>query len=131
MLTLITKVKQNFYWRSQIKFPIFQFDKTSFQIWISFDQPMLTRSSHRDNFQRYLYFYPRSTFFWIFKDTVCVYRTDTNFQEGIFVRRTDKNYQLSIFQEQFYLATELIAIFKEHLFGYRTDTDFPGCLFQT
>ena len=65
------------------------------------------RTSHRDNFRKYLFFSSRSTFLRTFQKALCVHRTDHNFPGNVFsARRTD------------------ITIFQEGIFVHRTDTIF-------
>ena len=113
------------------------------------------RSSHRDSFQKYLFFFSRSNLFIIFQEGPSVRRTDMNFRGGgvymffeqtqIFQVGSSKRHVLS--RTRFYLFVELtllshqtdtnfprnpylvlehIQIFQEPLFSHRTDIHFPG-----
>ena len=96
------------------------------------------RSSHRDYFRKFLFFSSRSTFFWIFPESLfmcssnryqfsrktwSVHRTYTNFPGSLFMCSPNR-YQ---FSRSTCLATEQITIFQEAFFKYqRTDRQFPG-----
>ena len=99
------------------------------------------RSSHRDSFRKYLFFFSRSNLFIIFQEGPFVRRTDMNFPgESIcssnrheFSRRVYMFFeQTRIFQEglskrhvfsrRFYLFVE------QTLLSHRTDTNFPETL---
>ena len=110
------------------------------------------RSSHREGFRKYLFFFSRSNLFIIFQEGPFVPRTDMNFPGGsicssnrhefsrrayrktcffkevLSVRRTD--YIISSNDTNFprnpYLVPEHIRIFQEPLFSHRTNTHFPG-----
>ena len=99
-----------------------------------------TRSSHRDSFRKYLFFFSRSNRFIIFQEgLLCssnrhefsrrAYRKDMFFEGGsicssnrpILSHRTDINFPRNPF-----LVLEHIRIFQEPLFSHRTNTHFPG-----
>ena len=113
----------------------------------------MSRSSHRDSFRKYLFFFSRSNLFIIFQECLFVPRTDRNFPGGsicsseqtrIFQEGLSKRHVFSrrfyLFVEQTllshrtdnnfprnpYLVLEHIRIFQEPLFSHRTDTHFPG-----
>ena len=97
------------------------------------------RSSHRDSFRKYLFFFSRSNLFIIFQEGTLVPRTDMNFPGGSicssnrheFSRRVYNMFfeQTGIFQEgllkkhvflrRFYLFVE------QTLLSHRTDINFP------
>ena len=110
------------------------------------------RSSHQNNFRKYLFFFFRSNRFIIFQEGPFVPQTDMNFPGGSYVLRTDTNFprgliEKTCFSRRFYLFVEQtfsshrtdtnfprnsylvlehILIFQEPLFCHRTDTHFPG-----
>ena len=113
----------------------------------------LYRSSHRDSFRKYLFFFSRRNLFIIFQEGPFVPRTDINFpgvcicssnrhefsKRVYYVLRTDPNFpggliKKTCFSRRFYLFVE--QTFLSHrtdtnfpqkpLFGLRTHTNFPG-----
>ena len=116
------------------------------------------RSSHRDNFRKYLFFFSRSNIFIIFQEGPFVPRTNMNFPGGsicssnrhefsrmvyskrhvfsrrfyLFVAQTLLSHRTDTnFLRKSYLVLEHIQIFQEPLFSHRTDTHFPGSLIQS
>ena len=112
-----------------------------------------SRSSHRDSFRKYLFFFSRSNLLKFFQECPFAPRTDMNFPGGSicssnrheFSRRayqkdmffqggsicsSNRPYylieQILIFPRNPYLVLEHIRIFQEPLFSHRTDTHFPG-----
>ena len=113
---------------------------------------VMCRSSYRDSFPKYLFFFSRSNLFIIFQEGPFVPRTDMNFPGGsicslnrheFFRRAYRKNMffqggsicssnrpfclieQILIFPRNPYLVLEHIRIFQEPLF-HRSDTHFSG-----
>ena len=99
---------------------------------------ILFRSSNRDSFRKYLFFFSRSNLFIIFQEGTFVPRTDMNFPGGSicssnrheFSRRVymffeqTQNFQEGylkrhVFSRRFYLFVE------QTLLSHRTDTNFP------
>ena len=96
------------------------------------------RSSHRDSFRKYLFFFSRSNLFIIFQEGPFVSRTDMNFPgESIcssnrheFSRRVYMFFeQTRIFQEGYskrHVFSRRFYLFVEQtLLSHRTDTNFP------
>ena len=96
------------------------------------------RSSHRDSFRKYLFFFSRSNLFIIFQEGPFVRRTDMNFPEGSicssnrheFSRRVYLFFeQTRIFQEgysKWHVFSRRFYLFVEQtLLSHRTDTNFP------
>ena len=97
----------------------------------------MDRSSHRDGFRKYLFFFSRSNLFIIFQEGPFVPRTDMNFPGGSIYSSNRQEFsrriymffeQTRIFQEglsglfflrRFYLFVE------QTLLSHRTDTNFP------
>ena len=96
------------------------------------------RSSHRDSFRKYLFFFSRSNLFIIFQEGPFVPRTDMNFPGGSicssnrheFSRRVYMFFeQTRIFQEGLskrYVFSRRFYLFVEQiLLSHRTDINFP------
>ena len=96
------------------------------------------RSSHRDSFRKYLFFFSRSNLFIIFQEGPFVPRTDMNFPGGSiclsnrheFSRRVYMFFeQTQIFQEVYskrHVFSRRFYLFVEQtLLSHRTDTNFP------
>ena len=101
-------------------------------------QLLSTRSSHRDSFRKYLFFFSRSNLFIIFQVGPFVRRTDMNFPGGSicslnrheFSRRVYMFFeQTRIFQEGLskrHVFSRRFYLFVEQTFlSHRTDTKFP------
>ena len=83
------------------------------------------RSSHRDSFRKYLFFFSRSNLFKFFQECPFVPRTDMNFPGGSICSSNRHE-----FSRRVYLFVEQTWIFQEGLYVLRTDTNFPGGLIK-
>ena len=70
------------------------------------------RSSHRDSFRKYLFFFSRSNFFIIFQEGPFVPRTDMNFPGGFICSSNRHEFSRRVYNV------------------LRTDTNFPGGLIE-
>ena len=88
------------------------------------------RSSHRDSFRKYLFFFSRSNLFIIFQEGLYVLRTDTNFPEGLIEKTCFFKEVLSVRRTDLFISSNrMILIFPElqkPLFSPQTHTNFPG-----
>ena len=75
------------------------------------------RSSHRDSFRKYLFFFSRSNLFIIFQESPFVRRTDMNFPGGLIEK--------TCFSKMLYLFVEQTSL------SHRTHTNFPGASYAS
>ena len=97
------------------------------------------RSSHRDSFRKYLFFFSRSHLFIIFQEDPFVPRTDMNFPGGSICSSNRYEFSRRAYRKDMffqggsicssnrpYYLIEQILISQKPLFSPRTHTNFPG-----
>ena len=78
------------------------------------------RSSHRDSFRKYMFFFSRSNLFIIFQEVPFVLRTDMNFSGGSICSSNRHEFSRRVYM--FFHGYISMVL--------RTDTNFPGGLFE-
>ena len=82
------------------------------------------RSSHRDSFRKYLFFFSRSNLFIIFQEGPFVPRTDMNFPGGSICSSNRHGFSRRAFEKTCFFK-EVLSVRRTDLISHRTDTNFP------
>ena len=84
-----------------------------------------SRSSHRDSFRKYLFFFSRSNLFIIFQEGPFVPRTDMNFPGGSICSSNRHEFSRRAYRKDMFFQGGSYLFVEQTLLSHRTDTNFP------